>query len=72
MVAFDIDLGDLVDETNLTAKLSGGDKTLTLDDLLLTSSGSTVEGKTTVDLTGDVVLLSGSLSVDKLNLDALT
>jgi uncharacterized protein involved in outer membrane biogenesis len=72
LAALGIDLGDLVDQAALSAKVTGGTGKLSFDDLVLTASGSTIKGKAVLDMTGEHTALSGSLSVDQIDLDALT
>ena len=72
LAPFGIDLGTHLDSAKLTTKFDGGAGALHFKDLVATADASTLKGDVRLDLTSGLTLVSGSLSLDKLDLDAIT
>jgi uncharacterized protein involved in outer membrane biogenesis len=72
LAPFDIDLGNHLDSATLTTKLDGGAGALHFKDLVATLDASTLKGEVRLDLTDTPALVSGTLNLDKLDLDAVT
>ena len=67
-----IDLDGHLDTATLTTKFDGGAGALHFKDLVATVDGSTFKGNLRLDLTTATALVSGSLDLDKLDLDSIT